>query len=132
VKRRLRIGFSETPIPLSLRDIPLSQGGLVKILHESLHLCRLSTSYDAFEYDIQDSEELIVKSEKYRRSIYFYPKNEIKIIPERMIHAPRKRCRRFFSRKNHPPRTTAKSADADLNALVYGAITSDTIYICER
>ena len=50
--------------------------------------------------------------------IYFYPKNEIKIIPNSITLAPRNRWRRFFSRKNHPPRTTAKRADADLNALV--------------
>lgn len=48
------------------------------------------------------------------------------------MHAQKNLCKRCFSWKNHPPNITAKSAEADLNALVQGAITSETIYICER
>jgi hypothetical protein len=47
-----------------------------------------------------------------------YPKNEIRIIPERIMHAQRNLWSRCFSEKNQPPRMTAKSAEADLKALV--------------
>ena len=62
-------------------------------------------------------------------NIVIYPKNEIRIIPESMMHAPINLWKRCFSWKNHPPNMTAKSAEADLNALVYGAISSETMYI---
>lgn len=58
-----------------------------------------------------------------------YPKNPIKRTPERIIRAAIKRFRRSFSWKNHPPSITAKSAEAALNPLVYGAITCKTIHI---
>lgn len=87
-------------------DMDYSFSLFSKILHEPSHLCRLPCSDDALECYVHSS------------TIQNYPKNEMRIIPNNIIDAPINRWNRCFSWKNHPPSATAKSADADLNALV--------------
>ena len=60
-----------------------------------------------------------------------YHKKPIQITPIKIIIAAINRFIISFSLKNQPPNITAKSAEAALNPLVYGAITCDTIHICE-